>query len=338
MTSRIGAIALALTAWFLVAGCGPTAPPSPAPPAIMETAAAGTAPAAEPLPEDIAHAISQRQLFGLRSDEAWVRQVAADPRASINLLDFPMLPEEEAEFQDRQSDFEQVATAVNAYAVGRGDEFGGVWIDQERHTVVAAWTANAELHRIGILAQLGGFGPLEVRLVAHAEQDLAALQDRIVAERAWLDTIPAAFISSGVMTMENRVTLDVSSANPDAEALIMAHFGVGPDMLLVHSDGTGILLQPRGTVQGTVVTAAGAHPGRNDYMLAWTPDRPGSGDCGSMVGEGVPEDGRFELPCAPGGWTIAVQQSVGDGWVDIGRGHVVVPPGGEVELRITLDP
>jgi hypothetical protein len=56
------------------------------------------------------------------------------------------------------------------------------------------------------------------------------------------------------------------------------------------------------------------------------------------MGFGPGPDGRFEIPCAPGGWTIVVSEGVPNGgWKEVGRGHVVVPPGLAVNLEIRLD-
>lgn len=291
------------------------------------------------LEAEIARAIESRKLFGLRSDEAWVRQVAADPTARVFMLDFPMTLEEEREFEARTTDFEQTAQAVQAYGDQHPETFGGVWVDQASRTVVAAWTRDAELQRIAILASLGRFAPVDARTVRYSVQDLAELQARIDGDMDWLRTIPAAFLGGGQMIMDNRVELWVSSAAPDAEARIMEHFGVGADMLKVTSDGTGASLMERGTIHMHVVRPDGKGTADLDWNVAWTPDRPGGGDCGEMVGIAIPEDGRFDLACAPGGWTIAIQERGGDtGWTDIGTGHVVVPEGGDVNLEITVQP
>jgi hypothetical protein len=136
--------------------------------------------------------------------------------------------------------------------------------------------------------------------------------------------------------MSNRVDFQVSSANPDAPALVMAHFAVGPDMLRVTSDGTGIALQPRGTLAIKVVAADGNQPGQNGMEPSWEPDRPDGRECGEGVGYGIPPDGLLAIPCAPGGWTVILQVRAGDAWKPVGSGHVVVPPGGRGELTITL--
>jgi hypothetical protein len=288
----------------------------------------------------IAHAISQRRLFGLRSDLEWVVAVAADPTATVNLLDFPMTPAEERAFQDDQATYEEVAAAVNEYAASHADEFGGVWIEQERHTVVSAWTGNGEIHRLAILARLGHVAPLEALQVRYPEARLRALQDRIGQEMHWLATLPAQFSFSSVDIMHNRAEVGISSANPDAPRLILEHFGVPADMLRVESDGTGILLQPRGTIH-VALAGAGVRFGPDlDWNVAWTSDRPqGGGDCGDMTGIGIPEDGTFDLDCAPGGWTIAIQERSGESdWVAIGSVHVVVPAAGAVDGPITVRP
>ena len=294
--------------------------------------------ATEPVPFEIAYAMHQREVFGLRSDRAWVEQVAADPRATTFTLDFPMLPEEDAEFTRRQVDFGTVAAAVKAYAQTVPEAFGGVYIDQPRHVVVALWTATPEVPRIRILARLGGWAPLEARQVRHTEQELDDLVDRIGSDWDWMKGAGALPLSAGTEIIDNLVSLQVSSANPAIGAQILLHYGVGPDILRVDSDGSGVFLLPRGTIEGTVVMAGGKPvPGRNELMLQWEADGPGECGVGDM-GYGV-GTGRFELPCSPGGWTILVMTPVpDDGWEEVGRGHVVVPPGGTVELRITLEP
>lgn len=333
-----------------IAGCtpaaAPTGSPSGAPGSPGVTASigpvaspTGSAEAEASIDPAIAHAISQRKQFGLRSDLEWVLAVAADPSARTFLLDFPMTRAEEDEFNARQAGFEEVAAAVNTYAATHAGEFGGVWIDQDAHTVVAAWTANAEIHRLAILAALGKPAAIEVRTVRYPEAVLRALQDRLTDQRAWLETIAATMTFSSVDIMTNQAEFGISSANPLAGAQILDHFGVPPDMLRVQSDGTGILLKDRGTVHGIVRTVAGKTPRQNDWMLSWASDRPaGGGDCGEMVGYGVAPDGTFDIDCAPGGWTFSVQRMDGDAWVTIGKGHVFVPEGGSVDIHISVDP
>ncbi len=136
----------------------PTASPAVASPSEPLTPSATLEPIPSGLPEDIEHAMRQRQLFGLRSDLAWVQQVAADPRARMEALDFPMLPEEEAEFGSRQHAYEAAVEVIERYAASHVDQFGGVYTDQPNHVVVSLWTHDpdghlAELNKLGAVAE-----------------------------------------------------------------------------------------------------------------------------------------------------------------------------------------
>jgi hypothetical protein len=249
-----------------------------------------------------------------------------------------MLPEEEAEFGARQAEYQDVASAVKAYASSAISEFGGVYIDQQRHTVVALWTARPDIHRLGILVRLGAAGPLEVRQVRYSERALQALQGRITVDWDWIESLEAKPVSVGVDVIANVVMMSISSVNPNAPAQILSHYGVPADMLRVESDGTGVRLLAWGWVEGSVVTAEGAPPGPNTLNLSWRSD--GSGECGVLdMGFGVADDGSFRLPCTQGGWTIIAQALVLDvGWVDVGQARVIVPPNGSATVVITLEP
>ncbi len=327
-------------------GCGssePTTAPTGSPATTLSPPAAATG-TPEPPPgqsdADIQRAMTERRGFGLRSDEAWVRAVAANPLARIQMLDFPMLPQEEVEFQGRQQAFDRVTGMAQRYAAEHPDQFAGLFVDQVHRLVVVRFTGDVETHRAGILKLLPGGGPLDVRLARFSSADLEALAERITQDLDWFRSIDAAFTSAGLDEINNQVELGISTANAAAPGLILEHFGVPPEELSITSDGTGVQLQPRGKVRIRVTKADGSPPGPNEYMLAWEPDRPGAGagDCGSEVGQGIPPNGRVELPCAPGGWTIKVQTPDAAGWHDIGSAHAVVPPGLAVDLAITIKP
>jgi len=337
MSMARGAAALLGLAVLLGACSGtPAATPITSAPPSASTADISAGASLDPA---ITYAISQRKQFGLRSDLAWVLAVATDPRARMQRLDFLMLPEEEAAFDQRQTDYDAVVAAVQVYASDKADVFGGVYLDQVAHTVVALWTDNPVMHRIGILAQLHASGPLVTRQVRYSEKQLRDLQDRISSDWDWMRGIGALATGVGADIIANATSLEISSTNAAAPGMIRTHYGVPADMLKIDSDGSGILLQPRGMIEGTVRTAEGKAPGENGLDLRWKPDVANGGDCGSEVGLGLAPDGAFKLPCAPGGWTISLKVSVaGDGWADVGSAHVVVPPGDTVKLLITLKP
>jgi hypothetical protein len=322
-------------------GCGSSVPTGSPSPSEAPTATPEPPPGQSDL--DIQEAMRERLDFGLRADEAWVRAVAANPNATSDLLGIPLLPAEALEFQSRQERLQGVARLAQRYTEEHPEDLAGLFIDQQHRLVVVLFTANVDAHAAALAKLIPGDDePLAVRLATVSKADLEALMNRIVEDADWFRTIDAKLMGAGLDEMHNLVDVEISSANPAAPALIAAHFGVGSSVLAVSSDETGIELQPRGKVRGRVVNADGKPPAADgSLMLDWTSDvpPPGGGQCGiGDVGYGPGEGGRFELPCAPGGWTIVVRESVpNDGWKEVGRGHVVVPPGLAVDLVIRLD-
>jgi hypothetical protein len=96
-----------------------------------------------------------------------------------------------------------------------------------------------------------------VRQVRWTEQQLRDLQDRIVADLDWMAAIPARGQSVEVDIEHNAVLIRISSAQPAATRMILEHYAVEPTMIVVESDGTGVVLLPSGTVRGRVVDASG---------------------------------------------------------------------------------
>ena len=282
----------------------------------------------------------QRQAFGLRSDLAWVQEVAADPRARMETLDFPMLPEEDAEFGSRQHAYAAAVEVVQRYAASRVDAFGGVYIDQPNHVVVSLWTDDpedhlAEINKVGAVAK-----PIVAREVRWSEHELRSVQDQI--DWDWFAEVDAKGQGVGVDIIGNVVDIEISSANPDAPRRIVDHYaealGIPPEMLDVESDGTGAALLPYGTVRGIVTLADGSEPGDNNLMVDGRNDGPGS--CGGGdIGYGVGDDGRFQIPCQVGDYTMVIEAPLprDAGWVVVGRAHVTVRSGQAVRVRIRLD-
>jgi hypothetical protein len=348
MRRGIAGIAIALLA-MACTRAGDPGPPGSGSIASPPTPAAPTAPSAtvavvvpvpaspEPAPDDpsLRHAVELRRSLGLRSDLAWVEAVAADPRATTTYLEIPLLPAEEADVRTRYADADTDAAAVNEYAAGHADEFGGVYIDMESGAgVVSLWTGHLEDHEAAIRARLAPGARVAFRQVEYSERHLRALQDQVTADRAWMAWIPAVMLSSYVDTIRNVTVMSVSSANPRAVVLIESHYGFG-NALEVTSDGTGAALVPWGTVAGRVRTRGGDAPPMADYNLRW--HGTGPGDCGGGdVGYGLAEGGTFTLPCQQGTWTIEVTVPSGDGWRSIGEGTVDVKANRTAKLDIVL--
>ena len=287
-----------------------------------------------------ADAVRFRQAHGLTADPSHVRRVADDPAA---VLDYgvPLLPLEAQEIEARPARARAVTSVVRAYAALHLEEFGGLYIDHARFGVVTVlWTANAETHAANLAEGLAGVGPVLVRQVRTTEADLEALSARIAADQEWLAEIPAVLQAVEVDVVENRVRMFVSSPSSLAADLIWNHYEVYRDVLLIESDGTGAALAPIATIRGRVVTAEGTEPGNNSFMVV--AHGPGPGPCAGDVdemGHGVNPDGTFEIQCSAGPWTIAIQDApiAGPNGVDLGHRDVLVPPGGAIDIVITLD-
>ena len=310
----------------------PASPASPAPPS------------EEPLPSDLdpdlRHAIESRRGLGLRHDLAYVLQVAADPAARNQLLDFPMYPEEEAKFLADQQMQDEAIPVIQAYAARHAAVFGGLYIDRGEHpgAVASLWTHDLDVHESAIRESLPPGTPLIFRQVRYSEAFLRAIQHRISADWDWMRSIPAAPESAGVDIIDNVAEVGVSSADPRAEAIIREHYGLG-DELRVVSDGTGAALLPWGKVIGVVLGPNGKRIGQNDLMLDAVSADPGQCGGGDM-GFGIVEDGTFEYPCQVGTRTIQVKKFKGpEGsgeWVVIGEATVRLIGTGAVAVRIRL--
>jgi hypothetical protein len=297
---------------------------------------------AEVLPADLDEAtraaIKGRAEYGLRRDLPWVRLVAADPRAST-AFGFPLLPEEEQSLFARHDPAEAVQRVLMAY--GHEDELGGLYIDNALGgTVVVLWTANIEAHAATIRARLPECHPVIFKGVRWSEAELRRWQDKISADWAWMATIPADPRGVGADTARNVVTVDISSANPNAAAIIVAHYNAPPGMIRVLSDGTGAALLPSGTVKGVVVRRDGKRLGDvGSLMIQEAPGGP-PGWCGAGdIGFGVMPNGAFEYPCKVGRRVIQVAE-LGNELPHkvLGEARVDVPANGVVFVRIEIDP
>ncbi len=345
---RIGVTATAV----VLAGCsvagpsvGPLRSPS-APPAAIAATTADPCPRTDPiadasLPADLDDATREGVRFrtdnGLRRDLEWIRDVAADPTMST-AFGTPLLPAEEATLFARNSLPDPVLRALGGY--GHIDEFGGLYIDNAEVRVVTLWTTDPEVHEAAIRPLLPACHPVAFLQVRWSERELRAWQDRVAADVDWMAEIPAQAVGIGADIRENVMTIDVSSANPGAAEVIVAHYDAPAGMIRVTSDGTGAHLLPSGTVVGRVLLADGSPPGPNDLMLdSGSPDDAPGWCGGGDIGYGVMENGTIDFPCKVGRRTILVRD-----WVANERGEhpvvasvvVEVPAGGQVEVEIRL--
>ena len=330
MLTRV-VLALLIALATVITGCD-AGEPGETPP---ESAVAAT-----PSPDE-ADSIRLRTSMGLRSDIAWIRAVAADPRSSLE-YSVPLLPEEIAEIDARAVNADAVVVAIDRYTAAHADEFGGLYLDQEHAAgaVTTLWTAHLDQHAAAMRALVHPTARIAFKAARFTYAELRAFQDRISADWGWMRDVGIAPMGVGVDIIANRVEIDVSSADPDAAPIVTDYYAAPPGMLAVISDGTGAALIRSGTIRGRVLDANGRPPGERlvtELILQWTSDGPG--DCGGGdIGYGLLGDGSFELPCQAGGHTIQVQIGIPDaGWQTIASGHVVAIADAVVNLEIRLD-
>jgi hypothetical protein len=310
----------------------------PAPESTIPGESSGLEPDPTGLSADIVAAMAWRRATGLRSDPAWIEQVAADPDASESWA-FPITPAEEHFIWDRQARFDGYLGPIQGYVASHADEFGGLYIDNATSRIATLWTAHEAEHRAALLALLGDGAPVEVLPARWTEARLRQLQESITIDAGWFRELDAVGQGFGVDVTRNILTIDISSANPDAPRRIAeriaATYGVPREMIDVTSDGTGVELLATGTVTGRVVLADGSGPGANELRVDGVPD--GVGYCGGGdIAFGVGAGGRFEIPCKMGSYTMVVMVPTGEGEKVVGQAHVTVGAGETTTVRITL--
>jgi hypothetical protein len=272
-----------LLATYVVAGCGAS---NSAPPESQPSSNTWLSPA------NIERAIAFRQSFGLRADDAWVRQVAADPsaHAAISRFSVPLAPFEATELGVRIASTEGLAEFVEAYGLGFPEEFVSVRVEPDRGRVVAQFSANTSAHETALRELVGPDAPLDVEEVRWTKAELDALFDRVVHD-GWLEANGFDLLDAGLNPRTNQVDLHVSSADPQAVAKIQARYDPSGEMLNVISDGTGVTMLPRGTLRVFAIDQHGRPAGGLEFELV--PDIPGAGYDGNVRETGA--DGGFEL-------------------------------------------
>jgi hypothetical protein len=285
---------------------------------------------------ELERAATFRREMGFPSDDAHVRVMAC--RVDANLEDIPLTVEELRELERRTRVGHAINEIVQPYAGKHAAEFGGIYIDNRRGGVVTVlWTANLPKHEAAIRALLDSDAAIAFRQVRWSEMELGHLQERIGADRAWFGAIQAALQTTSINVQENIVEIGISSANPDASALIIAHFAAPAGMMRVISDGTGVALLPWATVNGRVITAGGTAPGENNFRIEERPGGP-PGTCGGDEGLTLVEPtGGFELRCQVGVRIIRATDADVQPPRILGESRVEVPAEGVVFVEIIID-
>lgn len=333
--SRLRSLATLLTIAAAIAlavvACGSTSG-SVVPSGSAATAVPEPPPAEATLSPELLEAMDFRRSMGLRADAAWAQAVAANPEATLD-WGVPLLPFEVADIESRATGDDSIVMAVQTYLASHPDISGGLYIDQERGGVITMLvTEDPAAHEAAVRAVIGADTPLLVRQVRWTEQELNDLQERIFSDQAFLASIPAFASTGSTDVIENRVDLSISSAVPDAAERIAEHFGAEDGQLRVTSDGTGILLQPTGRIEGRII----APPDVDVQSLS--PQYEADVDIGARdaVGILVDPDGTFTIDrLPPTTYTVTILELGDAGNREAGSARVTVPPGGVGVVEIT---
>ena len=288
---------------------------------------------------EIADAIHTRWQFGLRSDLEWVEAVAAHPDDE-SMLEIPMTADENREWKAWFEETDRLVTILGDYGRARPDEFGGIFVDQRGRQVATLWTNDLEGHEARLRELAGQDAPIVLYHVEHPESYLRQLQDRVPTDDSIFAEVAAEPYGIGVDIKRNAVSIDVSSANPEAPRLIAeaigARLGVSPDLVTVESDGTGVNLLPFGQIEIHVVGPDG-HRLPKGSSIDWRYEGDQLGSCGPGGDMWVSFDDRgvLQTSCNPGTWRIVITDL--DRTRDLGSGTADIRANELTKVRITLD-
>ena len=310
----------------LLGGCGVSATPSPTP-SFAPTPLAIPAAA-------LAEAVRFRIEFGLQSDDAFVREVFANPQA--NSVDFgvPLLPTEVAELHRRAAEAADVAAVVRAYGQANPETFAGDYIDPKTGTVYGLFVGDISTPRVAIEAQLSPAARFVAVPAKHTLRQLDALLAAASSDGNWFASVAAPLRAGSVKVEENVVWLFLGGIPTGGLDVLYVHFGADASILNVTVEPDTLAALPRGSVNGIVVDQGGGPVvGRNLEVIA-IGDISGAEPDGG-VGIGTNADGTFVIPkLAAMGWEITIRDPVTG--VVLGEGHAVVTGGHTTNVQIKV--
>jgi len=280
---------------------------------------------------DLEAAREVRLRFGLRADDVWIRAVAADPSSRVGLteLGVPMTPAEVADIRGRARDTEAVKEVVRSYAAEFPHDWAGMFVDQSQGgRVVAQFSQNVADHRAALVARVHPEASLDIRAVKWSLAELETNASRVETDNDWFRQVDAVLYAADVDPMANRVRVRIVSDNPEAAALVRAHFG---NEWIYVEDERPPWSGPFGTL--TVLVLDGAGRPVADVYCKPIPKVPEAwpGDSGAFTGP----DGicRFE-PIASSSFRIEIRSRIEARDEVIGEGAVSIPANGEARISI----
>jgi hypothetical protein len=294
---HVRGLLVALVAGVQLVACGsPTVAPSQPAASLVDQA---------PLDASELEAKRFRDDFGLRSDAAWIRQVAANPSSDSRTFGVPLTVDEVAELNRRSNTNEELKATVLAYALEQPD-YAGAFIDHDRDGLFIVQFAGPILgHQLEIFRLIRPGAQIEVRAVRWSWDELVKFEARIDGDTPWFDSIPAYLLGHGPDVVLNRITIQVSSADPAASAKIQAHFGWTDEIVVVESDGTGALLQRPGKLAIRAVDPAGTPVA--DLACVVSTDAPNVHEPRPIPMPTTDSDGACDVEALPGDYSIELE-------------------------------
>jgi hypothetical protein len=276
-----------------------------------------------------------RNKFGLRADEAWIRQVASRLDADWDSYGVPLAPDELADLNARSSQVDALKAVVIPYGLSHPDQWAGAFVDTATGVLVAQFSGDVDTHRAALFRLVSPNAPLEVRVVKWSDEYLRAQSDRIKGTDAWFATIPARLEAFGTDTAADQIYVRISSAADDAGAKIRAHFGWDAAIVRIESDGTGALMLPTGALSVVVTGAAGVPI--SGLQCRAVADMPGSYDSFAVLPR-TDSSGRcrFSRLPATGYWIRIERLAAGKPPVLIALARATVDAGSSQAIEVHL--
>lgn len=175
---------------------------------------------------EMTEAINIRTRFGLRADEAWIREVAANPDSQVGINEFgiPLLPAEFADLMSRRWD-EDLLRNVRGYGLLFPDDFAGAYLDLWGSGVIIEFKNQVDRHRTALSNLVADPKLIEVREVEWSLRDLEGFIEQVEAERNWFESVGLRFLQVDHRVNENFIHVDFVGRSEDAASAVEAHFG-----------------------------------------------------------------------------------------------------------------
>lgn len=283
--------------------------------------------------EQMAEWIAFRQAFGLRTDEPWLRLVAADPTADRDGV--PLLASEIVEMHQRIADGRRLQPMIDAY----GRSMAGVWAGSfvAEGQVIALFSRDADVHGTALRRILGPEAAFDVRPVRLSLVELEEHSRRIAADAAWLASIDVTLLSVETSVEQNAVELRYQGPS-DLERVIAAHYAGDGWLSVVHA-ASNPWTGPVGTLVIVVTDASGGPVSRVYCDIGSEDPRLGSGE------DWQPEYGTWETDgagrCLIGtvptvSYRINIHARDDETWVELATARVTVREEGTTTTVVTV--